>query len=66
MVDAFILASGKDIAYEITARRAGDIACCYADPSYAKELIGWEAGKELQAMCDDTWKWQSNNPNGYK
>ena len=66
MVDAFKQASGKDIAYEITERRAGDIACCYADPSYAKKLIGWEANKDLQAMCDDTWKWQSNNPNGYK
>ncbi len=66
MVEAFKKASGKDIAYTITARRAGDIACCYADPSYAKHLIGWEANKGLQAMCDDTWKWQSNNPNGYK
>ncbi len=66
MVEAFKKASGKDIAYTITARRAGDIACCYADPAYAKRLIGWEANKGLQAMCDDTWKWQSNNPNGYK
>ena len=66
MVEAFQKASGKEIAYTITARRAGDIACCYADPSYAKHLIDWEANKDLQAMCDDTWKWQSNNPNGYK
>ncbi len=66
MIEAFKLASGKEIAYKIVARRAGDIACCYADPSYAKELIDWEVGKGLQAMCDDTWKWQSNNPNGYK
>ncbi len=66
MVEAFKKASGKDIAYQITSRRAGDIACCYADPSYAKELIDWEATKGIQAMCDDTWRWQSNNPLGYK
>ena len=66
MVEAFKQASGKNIAYQIAPRRAGDIACCYADPSYAKRLIGWEATKGLQAMCDDTWRWQSNNPNGYK
>ena len=66
MVAAFKQASGKKIAYRITARRAGDIACCYADPAYAKQLIDWQATKGLQAMCDDTWKWQSNNPNGYQ
>lgn len=66
MVAAFKQASGQQIAYHITDRRAGDIACCYADPAYAKSLIGWRATKGLQAMCDDTWKWQSNNPNGYK
>jgi UDP-glucose 4-epimerase len=66
MVAAFKQASGKHIAYNITPRRAGDIACCYADPSYAKNLIDWEATKGLQTMCDDTWRWQSNNPNGYK
>jgi UDP-glucose 4-epimerase len=66
MVEAFKQASGKKIAYSITARRAGDIACCYADPAYAKHLIDWEATKGLQAMCDDTWKWQSNNPDGYQ
>ena len=66
MITAFQQASGKKVAYNIAARRAGDIACCYADPSYAKHLIDWEANKGLQAMCDDTWKWQSNNPNGYK
>lgn len=66
MVNAFKKASGKKIAYKITDRRPGDIACCYADPSYAKDLIDWEATMGIQAMCDDTWKWQSNNPNGYK
>jgi UDP-glucose 4-epimerase len=66
MVKAFEKSSDKQVAYTITARRAGDIACCYADPSYAKHLLHWEASKGLQAMCDDTWKWQSNNPNGYQ
>ena len=66
MVEAFKKASGKSIAYQITDRRAGDIACCYADPAYAKKLIDWEATFGIQAMCDDTWKWQSNNPQGYK
>ena len=66
MVDAFKKASGKNIAFEIIARRAGDIACCYADPSLAKSLIHWEATRGLQAMCADTWKWQSKNPKGYK
>lgn len=66
MVEAFKQASGKPITYQITGRRPGDIACCYADPSYAKQLIDWEATMGIQAMCDDTWKWQSENPNGYK
>jgi len=66
MVEAFKQASGKKIAYRIIERRAGDIACCYADPAYAKDLIDWQATKGLQAMCDDTWKWQRNNPNGYQ
>ena len=43
-----------------------DIACCYADPALAKEMLGWEAQFGIKEMCDDTWNWQSNNPNGYK
>jgi len=66
MVHAFEAASNKKVPYEIVARRAGDIAECYADPSYAKELLGWEATKGVKEMCEDTWRWQSQNPNGYK
>ena len=66
MVKAFEKASGKEVPYCIAPRRAGDIAKCYADPSYAKELLGWEAKKGIDEMCQDTWRWQSNNPNGYQ
>ncbi len=66
MVHAFEKASGKDVAYEIVPRRAGDIAACYADPSYAKEVLDWEATQGINAMCEDSWRWQKNNPKGYK
>lgn len=66
MVKAFEKASGKKVAYKIVDRRAGDIAKCFADPSYAKEVLDWEAKKGIDEMCLDTWNWQSNNPNGYK
>ncbi|WP_296824732.1 UDP-glucose 4-epimerase GalE [Sulfurovum sp.] len=65
MVKAFEKASGKEVPYRIAPRRAGDIAKCYADPSYAKEILGWEAKKGIEEMCKDSWRWQSNNPNGY-
>ena len=65
MIQAFEEASGKKIAYQIAPRRAGDIASCYADPSYAKEVLGWESTHSIKEMCEDTWRWQSNNPNGY-
>ena len=65
MVKAFEKASGKHIVYEISARRAGDIAACYADPSYAAEKLGWKAERDLDEMCEDTWHWQSMNPDGY-
>lgn len=65
MVKAFSEASGKDIPYTIVPRRAGDIAACYADPTLAATELNWHADKGLQAMCDDTWHWQSNNPDGY-
>ncbi|MDF1877483.1 UDP-glucose 4-epimerase GalE [Sulfurimonas sp. SAG-AH-194-L11] len=65
MVTAFEKASGKNVPYKITARRPGDIAACFADPSYAKEVLGWQAKKDLNEMCEDSWRWQSNNPNGY-
>jgi UDP-glucose 4-epimerase len=66
MVKAFEKASGKDVPYCIAPRRAGDIAKCFADPSYAKEVLNWEATKGIEEMCQDSWRWQSNNPNGYE
>jgi len=65
MIKSFERVSGKKISYKIASRRAGDIATCYADPSYAKELLGWEAKCGIDEMCADNWRWQSNNPNGY-
>ena len=65
MVKAFEVASGKKINYKIVQRRAGDIAKCFADPSYAKVILGWSAKKDIKEMCEDSWRWQSNNPNGY-
>jgi UDP-glucose 4-epimerase len=65
MVKAFKKASGREISYEIAPRRSGDIAKCYADPSYAKEILDWEAKKGVDEMCEDTWRWQSMNPDGY-
>jgi UDP-glucose 4-epimerase len=66
MIKSFEKASSKKVAYKIVERRAGDIAECFADPSYAKEMLGWEAHKTIDEMCEDGWKWQMNNPNGYK
>jgi UDP-glucose 4-epimerase len=65
MVKAFSKAYGKEIPYKIVDRRPGDIAECYADPSYAYELIGFKAVKTLDDMCEDALRWQLNNPNGY-
>ncbi|MDF1878386.1 UDP-glucose 4-epimerase GalE, partial [Sulfurimonas sp. SAG-AH-194-C20] len=65
MVTAFEKASGKKVTYKIAPRRDGDIAACFADPAYAKEVLGWSAKKELNEMCEDSWRWQSNNPQGY-
>ena len=65
MVKAFEKACGKKVPYKIVDRRAGDIATCFADPSFAKEVLGWEAKKSIEDMCFDSWTWQKNNPNGY-
>lgn len=65
MVNAFGKACGKKIKYEIKERRPGDIAVCYADPSKAKRELGWEAVRGLEEMCEDAWRWQSGNPDGY-
>ncbi len=66
MIKAFSKACGKDLPYELEARRPGDIDACYADPKKAREEIGFVAQKTLEDMCADTWKWQQQNPNGYK
>ncbi|MGL6201961.1 MAG: UDP-glucose 4-epimerase GalE [Lachnospiraceae bacterium] len=66
MIHAFEKACNKKIPYQIKPRRAGDIAMCYADPKKAREELGWEAQRGLDEMCQDTWRWQSNNPNGYR
>ncbi len=66
MIKAFEAASKKKISYRIAKRRPGDIAACFADPAKALDQIGWEAKRSLDDMCADTWKWQSNNPNGYR
>ncbi|KAA0913509.1 UDP-glucose 4-epimerase GalE [Psychrobacter sp. ANT_WB68] len=65
LVTAFSEVSGQDIPYQFSARRAGDIASCYASADKAKELLGWEAKLSITEMCQDTWRWQSMNPNGY-
>lgn len=63
--DAFVKASGVDIPYVIDPRRPGDPDEVYADASKAKKLLGWEAKHSVEEMCEDTWRWQKNNPNGY-
>ena len=64
--DAFAKASGIDIPYVIDPRRPGDPDEVYADASKAEKLLGWKAQLGIQEMCEDTWRWQSNNPNGYE
>lgn len=65
MVKAFEKASAKKIAYKIVERRAGDIAQCYANPALAEKELGWKATRGLEEMCEDTWRWQSENPKGF-
>ncbi|HEZ7375153.1 TPA: UDP-glucose 4-epimerase GalE [Neisseria meningitidis] len=65
MVKAFEAASGLDIPYQIKPRRDGDIAVCFADPAFTESQIGWKAQFGLSQMMEDSWRWVSNNPNGY-
>ncbi|MBQ5810148.1 MAG: GDP-mannose 4,6-dehydratase, partial [Clostridia bacterium] len=65
MVKAFNAANGLNLPYRIVDRRPGDLAEVYADPSKAKAVLGWEAEYDLERMCQDVWRWQSSNPNGY-
>ncbi len=66
MIEAFSKACGKTIPYSIKPRRPGDIAECYADAALAKKELGWEAERGIDEMCEDSWRWQSGNPNGYR
>jgi UDP-glucose 4-epimerase len=66
LVQAFSKASGKNIPVVFAERRAGDVACCYASPELARKTLGWQATRSLDEMCRDTWRWQSDNPGGYK
>jgi UDP-glucose 4-epimerase len=66
MVNAFAEAAEKKIPYRIVARRSGDIASCYADASKAEKELSWKATRDIHAMCEDTWRWQNMNPNGYE
>lgn len=66
VIHAYEKACGKSLAYVVDPRRPGDIAACYADPQKAKTELGWEAQYGIEEMCASSWKWQSQNPNGYK
>ena len=66
VVAAFATASGRAVPYEIQPRRPGDVAACWADPTRARALLGWQARFDLARMCADAWRWQSNNPRGYE
>ncbi len=66
IVKNFEAATGVSVPYEIKPRRAGDIATNYADASLAKEELGWVAERGIKEMCEDAWRWQSNNPNGFE
>ena len=66
MVNAFSKACGKDVKYKIVDRRPGDVASCYADPTKAREELGFVTKHNLDDMCRDLWNWQTKNPNGYK
>ena len=66
IIKNFEKACGKEIPYKITPRRPGDIDMCYADPTKAKEELGWEATRSIDKMCEDAWRWQTKNPNGYE
>ena len=66
IIHSFEKACGKTLPYQIDPRRPGDIAVCYADASKAFRELGWKAERDLKEMCEDSWRWQKNNPNGYE
>lgn len=65
VIRAFEEVSGQPVPYEICARRDGDVAICYADPTLAEKILGWRADRDLLSMCRDHWRWQKSNPRGY-
>jgi UDP-glucose 4-epimerase len=66
VIRTFEAVSGRAVPYGIEKRRAGDVAICYADPTFAQEALGWRSGRSLEQMCADHWRWQLQNPNGYR
>lgn len=66
MIHAFEKACGKELPYQISDRRPGDVAACYSNPEKAKSELGWEAKFDIEKMCQDAWNWQSHNPDGYR
>lgn len=65
LADTFTRVTGVEVPYRFVDRRPGDVASCYADTRRAREVLGWEAKLDVARMCQDAWRWQSNNPNGY-
>jgi UDP-glucose 4-epimerase len=65
VVAAYARASGREVPYRIMPRRPGDVAACWADAARAHELLGWRARYDLARMCEDSWRWQSRNPQGF-
>lgn len=65
VVQAYARASGRPVPYQVVPRRPGDVAACYADPALARQLLGWTARHDLARMCTDSWRWQSDNPQGF-
>lgn len=65
MINTFKKVTGREVPYKITPRRSGDVAACYADPALSAQKLNWKAAKNLEEMLADTWRWQSNNPDGY-
>lgn len=66
IIQAFSEAAGKTIPYEMKPRRPGDIASCYTNPAKAQQELGWSAQFDIARACEDSWRWQSQNPNGYR
>ena len=66
MVHAFENANKLTVPYKIVGRRAGDLPICYCSPDKSARVLGWTAGLDLEDMCRDSWRWQTQNPNGYR